>query len=51
MFAIVIGVFFLAGGIAASYMLSNSPDWFKALDLIAAYIPMAWLGGNIGSGK
>lgn len=48
MFAIVIGVFFLAGGIMASYMLSNSPNWFKAFDLIAAYIPMAWIGGKLG---
>jgi hypothetical protein len=48
LFAIVIGVFFLAGGIMASYMLSNSPNWFKAFDIILAYIPMAWIGGKLG---
>ncbi len=42
-FAIGIGVFFLAGGIAAARMLGG-PAWFIAIDLVAAYIPMAWLG-------
>lgn len=41
-FAYLIGVFFLCGGIAASYMIP-APDWFIALDLILAYLPMAWL--------
>ena len=43
----VIGVVFLLGGIAAAYMLP-APFWYEALDLIAAYIPMAWLGGKLG---
>lgn len=42
-FAYVIGVFFLCGGIAASYMIP-APTWFIALDLVVAYLPMAWLG-------
>jgi len=42
-FAYVIGVFFLCGGIAASYMIP-APSWFIALDLVVAYLPMAWLG-------
>jgi hypothetical protein len=42
-FAYTIGVFFLCGGIAASYMIP-APNWFIALDLIVAYLPMAWLG-------
>lgn len=42
-YAIVIGVFFLAGGITNAFMLP-SPGWFTALDLILAYIPMGWLG-------
>jgi hypothetical protein len=41
-FAYVIGVFFLCGGIAASFMIP-APTWFIALDLIVAYLPMAWL--------
>ena len=43
----VIGIFFLAGGVAASFMIP-APAWFIALDLIAAYLPMAWLGIRIG---
>lgn len=38
-----IGVFFLTGGIAASFMIP-APSWFIALDLLVAYLPMAWLG-------
>src|SRR5678815_692237 len=45
--ALLIGVLFLIGGIAASMMIP-APTWFKALDLIVAYIPMAWLGGKLG---
>lgn len=40
--ALVVGVVFLAGGIAAASMIP-APGWFIALDLVAAYIPMAWL--------
>ncbi len=40
--ALVVGVVFLAGGIAAATMIP-APRWFIALDLIAAYLPMAWL--------
>jgi len=46
-FAYVIGFLFLAGGIAAATMIP-APAWFIALDLIAAYIPMAWLATVIG---
>lgn len=45
--AYVIGVFFLAGGIAASFMIP-APAWFIALDLLLAYIPMAWLAARLG---
>ncbi len=45
--AYVIGGVFLCGGIAASYMIP-APAWFIALDLVAAYLPMGWLGGWIG---
>lgn len=41
-----VGCLFLAGGIAASRMIP-APTWFIALDLVVAYIPMAWLGHRI----
>jgi hypothetical protein len=44
----VIGAVFLCGGVAASFMIP-APAWFIALDLLAAYLPMAWLGIQIGS--
>lgn len=43
-----IGAVFLCGGIAASFMIP-APTWFIALDLLAAYLPMAWLAVRIGS--
>ena len=46
--AYVIGAVFLCGGVAASVMIP-APAWFIALDLLAAYLPMAWLGIQIGS--
>lgn len=47
-FAYAVGAFFLVGGIAASLMIP-APAWFIALDLLAAYLPMAWLGMRIGT--
>lgn len=44
--AYVIGIAFLCGGIAASFMIP-APAWFIALDLLAAYLPMAWLATRI----
>lgn len=41
--AFVIGVSFLAGGITMVFSLP-SPIWFNLLDLISAYLPMAYLG-------
>ena len=49
MLAICIGVFFLAGGIYMVFILP-APIWFISVDLILAYIPMAWLGWKL-SGK
>lgn len=46
--AMVIGVITLIGGIIAAVMIP-APMWFIALDLIVAYIPMAYVGGRIGS--
>ena len=45
-FSLAIGVLFLIGGIAASFMIP-APTWFVVIDLLIAYIPMAWLGGEI----
>ena len=42
-----VGAFFLLGGISASFMIP-APAWFIALDLTAAYLPMAWLGIQVG---
>jgi len=46
-FAYAIGVFFLCGGIAACFMIP-APMWFMALDLVVAYLPMAWLAIWLG---
>jgi len=45
-FSLAIGVLFLLGGIMINYMLPG-PTWFAALDILLAYIPMAWIGGKI----
>lgn len=42
-----IGILFLAGGIAAAFMIP-APAWFIAVDLLLAYIPMAWLAARLG---
>jgi len=47
-FAYAIGVVFLSGGIAASFMIP-APAWFIAVDLLAAYLPMTWLAIRIGA--
>ncbi len=45
--AYLIGGFFLCGGIAAS-LLIPAPLWFITLDLVVAYLPMAWLSILLG---
>lgn len=47
--AIILGCFFLAGGIAANIMIP-APVWYRAVDLLFAYVPMAFLGWKL-SGK
>lgn len=44
----VVGAAFLSGGVAASFMIP-APAWFIALDLLAGYLPMTWLGIQIGA--
>lgn len=46
--AYVVGGFFLLGGIANVVMLP-SPAWFSAVDLLAAYLPAAWLGQSLAA--
>jgi len=48
LFAIVIGLFNLTGGIVAVTMIP-APMWFNITDLVLAYIPMAVAGGKLGS--
>lgn len=45
--AFVVGALFLVGGIWAATMIP-APTWFIALDLIGAYLPMAWLATRLG---
>ncbi|PJZ51971.1 hypothetical protein [Leptospira adleri] len=45
-FSFLIGIIFLAGGIANVFMLP-SPIWFAVLDLTGAYIPMSFIAGKI----
>lgn len=45
--AYVVGVAFLAGGTMSVVMLP-APLWFNAVDLLFAYLPMAWLAGKLG---
>jgi hypothetical protein len=45
--ACLIGALNLAGGIVAACVIP-APPWFIALDLLAAYVPMTWLGTWLG---
>lgn len=49
-FALAIGLFYLAGGMANIFMLP-SPIWFTVLDLAGAYIPMGYLAGKLAIRK
>lgn len=44
--AMAIGVLFFIGGVTNILQLGG-PIWFNAIDLILAYLPMAWLGAKI----
>ena len=44
--AMAVGTLFFLGGVAAVAILP-APLWFEALDLVAAYFPMAWLGHTL----
>jgi hypothetical protein len=45
--AIGMGAWFLLGGIIANVMIP-APLWFRAVDLILAYVPMTWIGAKLG---
>lgn len=45
-FALGIGAFFFAGGVASVFMLP-SPLWYTVVDLALAYFPMAFLGARL----
>jgi len=49
-FAMGIGAFFLIGGITNVFLLP-SPTWFTILDLVVAYIPMAYIAGKFVAKK
>lgn len=44
--SMLVGSLFLLGGISNAVLLP-APGWFIAVDLICAYIPMAWIGGRL----
>lgn len=48
-FALGIGLVFLLGGITMA-VLVPSPTWFIILDLVGAYLPMAFFGNKIAQG-
>ena len=49
-FSLAIGGFFFLGGIMVNYMLPG-PTWFAIVDILFAYLPMAWIGGKIAERK
>lgn len=45
-FALGIGIFFLIGGIANTFILP-SPVWYTIIDLVGAYIPMGYFANKL----
>lgn len=45
----IVGVLFLIGGIMMVVQIPTTPLWFKIVDLVFAYIPMACIGGRLVS--
>lgn len=48
--ALCVGAFFTLGGLYNAFAIPG-PTWFAALDLVAAYFPMAWLGHKLAGGR
>jgi hypothetical protein len=42
----IVGAVFLCSGVAACFIVP-APAWFIALDLVVAYVPMAWLATRL----
>ena len=49
-YALIVGGVFLLGGLAVNYMISG-PVWFTIVDILFAYIPMAWIGGMLAKSR
>lgn len=49
-YAMVVGVLFLAGGIA-NVMMLPSPIWFAVVDIVGAYLPMGFIAGKLALKK
>ena len=47
---LIVGVFFLLGGILAATMIP-APIWFIIADLVLAYIPMSMLGARLAGNR
>jgi len=48
--ALLIGLLFFIGGIYTVFVLP-APLWFDVVDLVGAYIPMAWIGAKLARAK
>ena len=48
--AMLVGIIFLIFG-ASMVAMVGGPLWFNVLDLVGAYLPMAWLGHRLAIGK
>ncbi len=46
-FSMMAGILFLLGGVSMVIMLPETPIWFVLVDLLFAYIPMAYLGNKM----
>ena len=44
-----IGIFFFIMGASMVFSIPSTPLWFSILDLVGAYVPMAWLGHKLAS--
>jgi hypothetical protein len=44
--AAILGVLFLVGGIVANIMVP-APLWYRVVDIVFAYVPMAYLGWKL----
>lgn len=48
--ALIVGGLFFVGGVLNCIALP-APAWFMAVDLVCAYVPMAWLGCWLAPGQ